>query len=577
MRAPFPPADAALIARQFEIAPGIERVRALSPSFAAATPDTVLAIVEEAAKFATTHLAGLNDVGDAQGCRLEDGRVRTPPGHKAAWDAFVAGGWSTLDHPEDMGGQGLPLALAAAVQEVFDRACPAFGMLPVPQRSAAKLVAAWADAATRAEWLPRLVAGEWGATICISEVDAGSDAGRIRTRAVPNPDGSWSITGEKCWISFGDHDLTSRIGHCLLARTSGAAPGGAGLSLFLVPDSIDGPDGSPVRNAVQVRRIEEKMGLHASPTCALGFEGARGVMLGSEGRGLAQMFVMITNMRLSTGVQGLGIAGACADLAMAYAHERRQGGPSDAPVLIADHADVQRELLDMAARVETLRGLVFALANHADLAAHDDDPEAKADAAALVQWLLPIVKTTGGEVGFDVASAAIQVLGGAGYTREWPAEQGARDARVITIFEGTTGIQALDLLHRRTLRGDGRGLAVFLAFARQAHAGCPAEEAAALGACLDHFEGAVAALRGVAEPRDAEAGATAFLHLAALAATGWIAARFAALNPDDPATRRLVACGRYWLAGIGARAAALHDQAVEGADKLIFFQDTIPS
>jgi 3-(methylthio)propanoyl-CoA dehydrogenase len=311
MRAPFPPADAALIARHFEIAPGIDRVRALCPSFAAATPDTVLAIFEEATKFATAHLVQLNDVGDAQGCHVENGRVRTPPGHKAAWDAFVAGGWSTLDHPEDIGGQGLPLALAAAVQEIFDRACPAFGMLPVPQRSAAKLIAAWADAATRAEWLARLVAGEWGATICISEVEAGSDAGRIRTQAEPNPDGSWSVTGEKCWISFGDHDLTSRIGHCLLARTPGAAAGGAGLSLFLVPDSIDGPDGASVRNAIHIRRIEEKMGLHASPTCALGFEGARAVMLGSEGRGLAQMFVMITNMRLSTGVRRPG-DGLCA-------------------------------------------------------------------------------------------------------------------------------------------------------------------------------------------------------------------------------------------------------------------------
>jgi 3-(methylthio)propanoyl-CoA dehydrogenase len=262
---------------------------------------------------------------------------------------------------------------------------------------------------------------------------------------------------------------------------------------------------------------------------------------------------------------------------MAYAHERRQGGPPDAPVLIADHADVQRELLEMAARVETLRGLVLALANYADLAAHEDDPEAKADAAALVQWLLPIVKTTGGEVGFDVASAAVQVLGGAGYTREWPAEQGVRDARVITIFEGTTGIQALDLLYRRTLRGDGRGLAVFLSLARQAQAECRAADSTALEACLDQFDAAVATLRSAENPRDAEAGATAFLHLAALAATGWIAARFTVLDHDDPATRRLVACGRYWLAGIGARAATLHNQTIEGADKLMFFQEIVPS
>ncbi len=549
MRATPPPCDTALIAAQYEAAPGIVRVRALGDGFAAATPETVAAILDEASRFAESWLMPLNDASDVEGCLLVDGRVRTATGHRDAWEAFVTGGWSTLDHPEAIGGQGLPLALGMAVQEIFDRACPAFGMLPVPQRAAAKLIAAHGDDGLRGEWLPRLVSGEWGATICISEADAGSDVGRIRTRAEPNDDGSWSITGEKCWISFGDHDLTPRIGHCLLARTPGAAPGGAGLSLFLVPDSIDE---KRTRNRIVTRRIERKMGLHGSPTCAIGFEGATGRLIGVEGRGLAQMFVMITNMRLSVGAQGLGIASAAADTALAYARDRRQGGPIDAPLAIAEHADVQQQLIGAVARVETLRGLLLAAANHAELAAHDPDPDARADALALTQWLLPIIKTTGGEVAFAVANSAIQVLGGAGYTREWPVEQAARDARVLTIYEGTTGIQALDLTKRRLLHGDRRGFRVFLREARSVAPG-----SARFGRCLDHLEAAAQALEAFADPRAVEAAATAFLHLAALAATGWIAMRLSAIEGDSAAHRRLAAAGRSWIRGIDDRAALL--------------------
>jgi 3-(methylthio)propanoyl-CoA dehydrogenase len=329
-RATFPTADAALVTAHFEHSFRIEDVRALKPSFAAATADIVEQIITEAAKFADRHLAPLNDVMDSTGCRLEDGRVKTALGHRAAWDAYVAAGWSTLDQDEANGGQGLPLIIAAAVQEVFDRACPAFGMLSVSQRAASRLISAYGDD-DQTTWLPKLTSGEWGATICISESDAGSDAGRMRTMATPIGDGTWSITGEKCWISFGDHDLTARIGHCVLARTPNAAPGAAGISLFLVPGGREQGD------AVHVRRIEHKMGLHGSPTCALGFEGAVGTMMGAEGRGLSQMFVMITRMRIAVGAMGLGIASASTDLARRYAEDRIQGSG----MAIAHHADVQ--------------------------------------------------------------------------------------------------------------------------------------------------------------------------------------------------------------------------------------------
>jgi alkylation response protein AidB-like acyl-CoA dehydrogenase len=549
MRAPPPPADPMLIAAQYEAALGTPRLRELRESFAAASPETVVAILDEAVKLASDHLVALNDVGDAQGCKLVDGRVKTAPGHRAAWEAFVAGGWPTLDLPEEEGGQGLPAALAFSVQEVLDRACPAFGMIPVPTRSAARLIHAFAGEDIRAEWMPKLASGEWVASICISEVDAGSDVMRMRSRAEPNDDGSWSITGEKQWISFGDHDLAPRIGHCILAKTATSD----GLSLFLLPDTIHGE-----RQPIFVRRLEEKMGLHASPTCAMGFEGAKAWLIGQEGRGLQQMFVMITNMRLATGAQGLGIAAGAADVALQYASERKQGGRGPSPVTIDTHADVQRMLLDMAARVETLRGLVITAANQVDLANHEEDPEAKADAAALLQWLLPIVKTSGGDTAFEVASSAIQVLGGAGYTREWPVEQGLRDARVLTIFEGTTGIQALDIVHRR-VRRDGRGLACFLKAAR---ADCAAGDA--LSQTLDLLEDAAAALTAEQDLSSVDGGATAFLRLAQLAASGWIAARLAALQGDDPANRRLVAAGRHWLNGLAPRAALAHAEAKSG-------------
>jgi 3-(methylthio)propanoyl-CoA dehydrogenase len=533
MRALFPSADPDLIATHIALAYRSAFIQTRVDM------DTITAILVEAARFADTLLAPLNDRMDAQGCTLEGGRVKSTAGHSDAWQAYISAGWPTLDQPEVHGGQGLPLIVAAAVQEMFDRVCPAFGMLPVPQRASSKLIAAYGDDATQAAWLPKLTSGEWGATICISEADAGSDVARMRTMAKPLGDGRWSITGEKCWISFGDHDLTPRIGHCVLARTPGAAPGGAGISLFLVAGGAEQGD------AVSVRRIEHKMGLHGSPTCALGFEGAIGVMLGAEGRGLSQMFVMITQMRIAVGVMGLGIASASADLALRYAEERVQGNG----LVIAEHADVQRQLLEMVSRVEVLRGLVFAVANLAETVGDD------AQAQSLLQWLLPIVKTVGADTAFGVASGAVQVLGGAGYTREWPAEQAVRDARVLAVFEGTSGIQALDLVHRRLLRGDG--LETFLAQART-------YDDVRLNRCLDMLEDAAKVIRTMDLP-DVDPGATAFLDLASLAATAWVAARLCGAEGDRPSAQKVRAAGDYWLDRVATRAVPCHAEAIAGA------------
>jgi alkylation response protein AidB-like acyl-CoA dehydrogenase len=551
MRAPYPPADIDLLTEHFEHADEIARVRTLTPSFAEASTETASAILQQAARFAEERLAPLNETMDRIGARFDGSSVKTAPAHADTWAAFVEDQWPSLDHSIEHGGQQLPLSLTLAAQELFDRSCPAFGMMITPQRSAARLIEAFGDEAQRQAWLPGLAAGRIGATICISESGAGSDLAQMRTRAFQDPQHQWRITGEKCWISFGHHDLTERILHCVLARSDPAQSPSPEISLFLVEA---GPD-------VSVRRIEEKLGLHGSPTCALGFENAAATLLGTRGRGLQQMFVMISQMRLSVGIMGLGIASGCLDTALKYAEERRQGGKPGAPVPIVQHLDVQRQLFEMVARVEVLRGLVLSTANLADIARYETDPSLRQSTVALVQWLLPVVKTFGAEAAFDTASEAIQVLGGAGYTRDWPIEQALRDARVLAVFEGTSGIQALDLAHRRVVRDDS-GLAAFLQRARAAH------DDARLGRCLDLLESAAAEIRAM-DSGDIDASASAFLHLAILAAGGWIAGRCLRLQTDTPARLRMRAAAEYWLDHCPERAALCHAEVLKGRRRLM--------
>ncbi|ADZ71295.1 acyl-CoA dehydrogenase family protein [Polymorphum gilvum] len=524
--------------------PGWRRLLALRPDL---DDDTAAAILGEAARIAEGVVAPLNARADRVGCRIEAGRVRTPEGYADAYRQLGEGGWLAMDAPEAHGGQGLPVTLQAACQPLFERACIAFMMAAGSAHAAVQLLHEVADADTAAEWIPRLATGEWAATICISEPDAGSDVGRIRTRAARAGDG-WTVTGEKIWISFGDHDMTPRIGHCLLART-GDAPGTRGLSLFLVPNTrVDGS-----ANAITVQRIEEKLGLHGSPTCALAFEGAEAVLLGAEGRGLPQLFAMIEMMRLSTACQGLGVASGACDTARAYAAERRQGGDPAAPAVpILAHADVRRQILDMEARTEVLRLAILELATAMDLARCEPDPAVAADHAAFAAWMLPLAKNFGGETGFDVASRAIQVLGGAGYTREWPVEQALRDTRIVSIYEGTTGMQALDFLTRRLWRDEGRGLALFLARAHAEIAAAQpqqAEAATALADLLGRFErlsSEMMALRN--DPRAGELASDGYLRAAWCALTGWMALRLAAPSLPTP----LAGLSAWRLAGLAA-------------------------
>jgi len=523
----------------------LERVEALDdllalPEFAHADSDTARAVLEAAADFTREQIAPLGPNGDAQGCRVEAGRVITPDGFPAAYAAWGAAGWPALDLPLDAGGQALPLCVQVGLAEMVNGASVAFGMLTLQQRSAAHLLLEHADAALRARIVPALLRGEWAATICITEPEAGSDVGRIRTLAVPLEDGSYALSGSKMFISFGDHDCASRIIHLALARTPDATPGTQGISLFAVPSLRFADDAA---NGIEVLRIEHKMGLNASPTCALALDRAVGYRIGAEGQGLKCLFTMMNLMRLEVAVQGVALAEAATQRALAYADERLQGGrPDAAPVPIARHADVQRMLLTMQARTQSMRALVVYTARFLDLARVAADPAERSAARGLAELLLPVCKTGGAEGAFEVANLGVQVFGGHGYVTDHGVEQIVRDCRVMSIYEGTSGIQAQDLLSRKVLREDGARYALLAAALRAdlaRHRAAPAlgALAAALEDALTRLDACTARLgeRARRAPREIEWAASDYLQFTALVCGAWMWLRMAAASAGDSA------------------------------------------
>jgi alkylation response protein AidB-like acyl-CoA dehydrogenase len=538
----------ASIMSQLRHGAGAERLRQLRGQ-QLQVDEELEAIIAEAAKFSSAVLTPLNRTMDQRGCSLVAGRVNVSPGHVDAWNAFTRSGWAGIDLPELYGGQALASNVGVAVQEIFDRGCVAFGMVPGASRAAFRLLASHADETTKEAWLPRLATGEWAATICMSEAGAGSDVGRIRTRARLNA-GGWRIDGEKMWISFADHSLTARIGHVVLARSNSDVSGLRGLSLFLVSSAQRQDE----RNGVVIRRVEEKLGLHGSATCAVGFEDSAAVLIGDEGRGVAQLFRMIIAMRMQVGSQGVGLATASLETALEYSRTRRQGGsPDAAPLAIIEHPDVRRVLSDMTARTETLRGILYAAAVAVDLADLETDAERRAEAAALLGWLLPIVKNSAAETAFDVSCQAMLVLGGAGYSAEWPLSQYLRDSRILAIYEGTTGMQAIDLVRRRILTS--HSYEAFLASAEECRrdVNLPEDERRAFHDGLAALQSAVSWLRDPSRtPSEIDAAAVPMLSLASEVAHGWIAARLATTG-DEESSIRLKACGSYALARLSSR------------------------
>jgi alkylation response protein AidB-like acyl-CoA dehydrogenase len=513
------------------------------PAHAALTPDTVDAVLEAAARFCGRELLPLAGPGDEEGCRLlPDGEVRTPAGFREAYRLFREGGWASLACDPADGGQGLPEAVNLALTEMVCSTNLAFGTYAALTRSAYLLLAAHGSGTARDLHLAPLAEGRWCGTMCMTEPQCGTDLGLIRTRAEPAADGSHRITGTKIFITAGEHDLAENIVHLVLARLPDAPEGTRGLSLFLVPKLLARPDGRPgERNRVRCLGLERKMGLHASATCTLAFEGAEGRLVGERDRGLRAMFTMMNVARLAVGVQGLGLAETAYQNALAHARERRQGravgagGPDAGPAPIVAHPDVRRMLLRMRAFTEGARALVLWIGREVDVARHHPDPGRRQEADELVQLMTPVVKSLLTDEGFAAVNLGLQVFGGHGYVREHGMERLVREARIGQLYEGTNGVQALDLVGRKLRVGHGRLARRFfhpVSDFLEAHAGA----GTAMGEFVEPLARAFRLLQettawlgaeAARDPAEGAAAASDYLRLLGLVALGYVWARTA--------------------------------------------------
>jgi len=567
---------------QFVLHETLRVTEAAIPGYDELDPAFTAAVLEEAGKLSAEVLAPLNAVGDREGCRLENGVVRTPTGFRAAYDQLSEGGWMALDGDPEHGGQGMPYLLHTAVGEMFVSANMAFNMYQGLTHGACSAIRAHGTPEQKARWLPKMIEGRWSGTMNLTEPHCGTDLGLMRTRAEPQADGSYAITGQKIFISAGDHDLTENVVHLVLAKAPGGGEGTKGVSLFIVPKFLVGDDGRPgARNAVSVGKIEEKMGIHGNATCVMNYDGATGWLLGDLHKGMRAMFTMMNEARLGVGLQGYAVAEAAFQNALAYAKDRLQGrdvtgprnpdGPAD-PIIV--HPDVRRNLMDQKSFVEGARAFVFWGAQLIDRAERAGDAEAE----ALSGLLTPVIKGFLTDRGFDCTVAAQQVFGGHGYVEEWGMSQFARDARIAMIYEGANGIQALDLVARKLPADGGRAMMAFF----EAVKGFIRENAGDAELERDFLDPLKAASKdlqaaamyfaetGMKSPQAALAGSYDFMHLFGHVCLGYMWARMVAAaraaleaGTDDPAFYEAkLATGRYYMAR-QLPATALHRARIE--------------
>ncbi|MDA1117790.1 MAG: acyl-CoA dehydrogenase [Proteobacteria bacterium] len=552
------------------------------PGYGEATPDTVDAILEEAAKFASGMLDPLNHTGDEEGARWKDGAVTTPKGFKEAYRAYVDGGWGALPVSAELGGQGLPRIVATPVEEMWCSGNMSFSLCPMLTQGALHAIELCGSEHLRKTFLPRMASGEWTGTMNLTEPQAGSDLALVKTRAVPEGD-HYRITGQKIFITYGEHDFTDNIVHLVLARTPDAPEGVKGISLFIVPKFLVNADGSlGKRNEARCASIEHKLGIHASPTAVMVFEDALGYLVGEENKGLAYMFIMMNAARFAVGLEGVSIAERAFQRALAYAKERVQGrdlaGGGTVPII--RHPDVRRMLMLMKSQTEAMRALAYVVAAALDVAARHLDAKVREQNQAFVDLMIPVVKGWCTETGIDVASLGVQVHGGMGFIEETGAAQHLRDARITTIYEGTTGIQANDLVGRKIAREGGATAKAWLShlkvfdadLAKSANADIKVIReslASGAGAVSESVDYLVA--NAAKDVMSIFAGAVPFLKLMGIVAGGWQMARAALaaeknLGAGDQAfCEAKIATARFYADQVLVQAPGLRDTVVKGA------------
>jgi len=536
---------------------------------------TVTAVLEEAGKFASDVIAPLNAVGDKFGTPFKDGEVTTPPGWKEAYTAWAAAGWNGLAGPADFGGQDLPHAVNAACIEMWNSASMAFGIGPVLTMAAVDALNAYGSDDLKRAYLEKLTTGEWMGTMQLTEPQAGSDVGALRTKAERASDGSYRITGQKIFITYGEHDLTDNIIHFVLARLPDAPAGTRGVSLFLIPKIL--PDGT--RNDLRAHSLEHKLGIHASPTCTMVYGdngGATGFLIGEEHKGMACMFTMMNRARLAVGLQGVAIAERATQQAIGYARERKQGAAG----AIVHYPDVQRMLLTMRALTGAARAICYATGVAIDRSLREKTDDAREAAHERASLLTPVAKAFSTDIGIEVASLGVQVHGGMGYIEETGAAQHYRDARIAAIYEGTNGIQALDLVARKVPLQGGRAVARYLDKLRSIVADVQASNAPAFGATAARLSESIDSLARATQwllaqkgSQDALAGATPYLRLFGNAAGGCLLASQAltALRRSGDGAAR-TALARFFAENIAVQASGLERAVTEGADSITLGQ-----